>query len=451
MGIVAVCERTVITFQLWLLHCLARLLTMISLKFLYSSPLGALLTGAGRSGKCPESDDQVLPADRDPAVAGDPAWASYAASIPRAQSYKGVLLQGYLLHPHVIRGLADFKIRNDDVFIVTYPKSGTTWMEEIVSLIMNGGDPDRVKNKLLVYRVQHLEVGPPVGHLWHLRKTRSPRLLATHLPLKLIPKQLQQAKCKIIYVVRNPKDNAVSYYHHHKMSTFLGNFKGSWDEFLNHYMSGHVVYGSWFDHVLPYWKFHLEHPDRVMFVSFEELKIELGSMVQRISQFLGRPLGPDALAAVANHCTFDQMKNNNMVNREVLPISDLFDMTQSKFMRKGIIGDWKNYFTDEQSQAFDEQYAERMAGSGLDLVFEPQDALDRMRKFGRIIVDPEPKMIWNRRDGTDSNANNEEDKEADSSGKRHFPCFFDSPPLTRRREAVLHHPFMTPDPLTLTG
>ncbi|KAL1419512.1 hypothetical protein MTO96_025256 [Rhipicephalus appendiculatus] len=334
-----------------------------------------------------------------PAVAGDPAWSTYAASIPRAQSYKGVLLQGYLLHPHVIRGLADFKIRNDDVFIVTYPKSGTTWMEEIVSLIMNGGDPDRVKNKLLVYRVQHLEVGPPVGHLWHLRKTRSPRLLATHLPLKLIPKQLQQAKCKIIYVVRNPKDNAVSYYHHHKMSTFLGNFKGSWDEFLEHYMSGHVVYGSWFDHVLPYWKFHLERPDRVMFVSFEELKIELGSMVQRISP----------------------MKNNNMVNREVLPISDLFDMTQSKFMRKGIIGDWKNYFTPEQSESFDQQYAERMADSGLDLVFEPQDALDRMRKFGRIIVDPEPKMSWARRDGTDSNANNEEDKEADNSGKRPVP------------------------------
>lgn len=176
-------------------HVLTRLLSMISLKFLYSSPLGALLTGS-RIGKCPESE-QVVPAERDPAVAGDTRWSRYAAAIPRAQSFKGVLLQGYLLHPHVLRGLADFKIRQDDVFIITYPKSGTTWMEEIVSLIMNGGDPDRVKNKLLVYRVQHLEVGPPVGHLWHLRKTRSPRLLATHLPLKLIPIQLQQAKCKV--------------------------------------------------------------------------------------------------------------------------------------------------------------------------------------------------------------------------------------------------------------
>ncbi|XP_064484684.1 sulfotransferase 1B1-like [Ornithodoros turicata] len=430
---------------------------MISLKFLYSNPLGALLTGSkchstsssssstggnGTSTTSGNSDEwAVVPADQDPAVVRDPQWQRYALSIPRAQSFRGVLLQGYLVHPHVLRGLHDFKIRADDVFVITYPKSGTTWMEEIVSLIYNGGDPERVKNKLLAYRVQHLEVGPPVGHLWHLRKTRAPRLLATHLPLRLIPKQLQQAKCKVIYVIRNPKDNAVSYYHHHKISTFLGNYKGSWDEFLAHYMDGHVVYGSWFEHVLPYWQFYLEHPDRVMVVSFEELKIDLSGMVRRISQFLGKPLGADAIAAVANHCSFDQMKNNNMVNREVLPITDLFDMSQSKFMRKGIIGDWKNYFTPEQSKAFDELYAERMADSGLDLVFEPQDALERMRKLGRIIVTPDPRVSW---------GSSDPDTPDEEGSTQSCPCFFDSPTLTRR-DVPLHHSFLTPDPLSLTG
>lgn len=74
---------------------------------------------------------------------------------------------------------------------------GTTWTEEIVSLVYHDGDPDAVRNKLLAYRVEHLEVGRPLGHLRHLRKLPSPRLMATHLPLPLIPKQLRQGNSKV--------------------------------------------------------------------------------------------------------------------------------------------------------------------------------------------------------------------------------------------------------------
>lgn len=351
---------------------------MLSLKFLYTSPLGSLVTGWRRKSKGKQVRGEI------PDLTEDPVRAAYVKSIPRAQWFGGVLLQGYLVHQDVLRGIEDFEIRDDDVFIVTYPKSGTTWTEEIVSLVHHDGDPNAVRNKLLAYRVEHLEVGRPVGHLRHLRKLRSPRLMATHLPLSLIPKQLRQGKCKIIYVVRNPKDNAVSYYHHHRMSTFLGNFKGSWEEFLNLYMKGYLVYGSWFDHVLPYWKFCQEHPDRMLFISFEELKLDLPGMVSRIASFLGKPLSLEAIAAISNHCTFEQMKSNNMVNREVLPISDLFDMTESKFMRKGIIGDWKNYFTNEQNIAFSKLYNEKMQNSNLELIFDPEE-IDNRNNNGEII------------------------------------------------------------------
>ncbi|GIY75677.1 amine sulfotransferase [Caerostris extrusa] len=109
----------------------------------------------------------------------------------RSPNLQGVLLQGYLVPPTVLEGLDDFEIRDDDVFIITYPKSGTTWTEEIVSLIYQGGDVKRVEKELLVYRVHHLEVGRPFGHLRYLRKVKSPRLMATHLPLPLIPQTTQ--------------------------------------------------------------------------------------------------------------------------------------------------------------------------------------------------------------------------------------------------------------------
>ena len=42
----------------------------------------------------------------------------------------------------------------------------------------------------------------------------------------------------------------------------------------------------------------------------------------------------------------------------------------SKFMRKGEVGDWKNYFTDKQNEEFDKQYAEKMKESGLEFQWE---------------------------------------------------------------------------------
>ncbi|XP_022245995.1 sulfotransferase family cytosolic 1B member 1-like isoform X2 [Limulus polyphemus] len=335
---------------------------MFSLKFLYENPIGALIT-KHRSRK-----GEVVRASKCFSSISDPLWESYVRSIPQAQYYRNVLMQGYFVPPSILEGLENFEIRPHDIFIITYPKSGTTWTEEIISLIYNGGDTKKVQKKLLIFRVHHLEVGRPIGHLRFLRKLRSPRLMATHLPLDLIPKQLREAQCKI--------------------STSLGNYTGSWDDFLTLFLKGHLVYGSWFDHVLSYWKFHQQHPEKVLFISYEELKMDLERMIERIANFLDRPLHPEAIKNIAHHCSFDQMKNNNMVNREQLPVTDFFNMSHTKFMRKGIIGDWKNYFTPEQNETFEKVCKEKMAGSGLHLVFEPSDAYKRMQAHGRIIDSP---------------------------------------------------------------
>ncbi|XP_054711563.1 sulfotransferase 1B1-like [Uloborus diversus] len=353
---------------------------MLSLKLLYKSPLASFVNGFRKRKK-----KEVIQAIDDPTLESDPLRAEYVASVPEAQLFRGVLLQGYLVPPSVLEGLEDMPIREDDVFVITYPKSGTTWTEEILSLIYKGGDVRKVERQLLIYRVLHLEVGRPFGHLRFLRKLHSPRLMATHLPLPLLPKELRQAKCKIIYVMRNPKDTAVSYYHHHKMSTFLGNITDSWDKFLAHFMAGHVVYGSWFDHVFPYWEFCKQHPDKVFFLSYEEMKLDLRGMVTRLCEFLEKPLNEEAIDTIVDHCTFESMKTNKMVNREVLPITDLFDMSKSKFMRKGIIGDWKNYFTPEQSKAFDELCETYTSKSDLPFVFEPEEAMKAFLSHGRII------------------------------------------------------------------
>ena len=58
---------------------------------------------------------------------------------------------------------------------------------------------------------------------------------------------------KFIYVARNPKDVAVSLYHHSRLLTHC-EFDGDWDCFFEIFMEGKNEMGSWFDHVPDWWK-----------------------------------------------------------------------------------------------------------------------------------------------------------------------------------------------------
>ena len=56
---------------------------------------------------------------------------------------------------------------------------------------------------------------------------------------------------KYIYVVRNPKDVAVSFYHHTKRyNDSMYHFTGDWNDYFELFLKGEVEFGSWFDHVL---------------------------------------------------------------------------------------------------------------------------------------------------------------------------------------------------------
>jgi hypothetical protein len=64
-------------------------------------------------------------------------------------------------------------------------------------------------------------------------KMERPRHFKTHLPFSLLPPNLEY-KCKVVYVARNPKDVAVSYYHLSKF-IMLHDFNGRFDKFWEYF------------------------------------------------------------------------------------------------------------------------------------------------------------------------------------------------------------------------
>ncbi|XP_068616394.1 sulfotransferase family 2, cytosolic sulfotransferase 3 [Brachionichthys hirsutus] len=239
----------------------------------------------------------------------------------------------------------EFKFKDEDVVAVTYPKSGTVWMQEILPLVLNGGDLTPIQTIPNWDRVPWLEekrLALVVDNL------ASPRALVSHFPYHLMPPSFHASKAKVIYVMRNPKDVLVSSYYFHQMASFLHD-PGSFDEFMASFLEGKVLFGKWTDHVKS-WK-NTELGDRIMYITYEDMVQDLPAALRRMSDFLGRNLSEEVIQKIAEHCSFKAMQDNNMSNFKLVP-KELLDSDKSPFLRKGIVGDWKNHFTSEQLPTF---------------------------------------------------------------------------------------------------
>ncbi|XP_026188925.1 cytosolic sulfotransferase 2-like [Mastacembelus armatus] len=252
-----------------------------------------------------------------------------------------------------------FRARPDDILIATYPKAGTTWVSYILDLLYFGQTcPNRQTSIPLNERVPFLEISIPslpTGKDLADQLITTPRLIKTHLPVQFVPKSFWDQKSRIVYVARNAKDSAVSYFHFGRMNNAQPD-PGQWSTFLQNFMDGKVVFGSWYKHVNEWWEKKQTYSN-LHYMFYEDLIEDSGREIDQLCSFLGLSPSVEEKESIVTGVTFDVMKENKMIS---FSTAQMMNHRVSPFMRKGKVGDWKNHFTVAQNEWFDEDYKQKM-------------------------------------------------------------------------------------------
>ncbi|XP_060094431.1 amine sulfotransferase-like [Heteronotia binoei] len=282
--------------------------------------------------------------------------------------HKGFYFQPDLATAEYIDSLEDFEIRDSDVFLVTYPKSGTAWTQNILSLIYHEGHRNGTEDTDLMDRVPWVEYN--IRSMDYIHRP-SPRLFASHLPYYLVPKGLRNKRAKVIYVSRNPKDVLVSYYHFSRVAAKFET-AGDFGSFMEKFLAGEVLASSWLDHVEGWYA----HKDdfNILFLTYEEMKKDLRRSVLKVCSFLGKNVSEEELQDVVDKATFDKMRMDPRTNYENMP-PEILEKGKGHYLRKGTVGDWKNIMTVAQNERFDNVLKKRMQNLPLRYCWDINDDL----------------------------------------------------------------------------
>ncbi|KAF4367309.1 hypothetical protein F8388_025727 [Cannabis sativa] len=275
--------------------------------------------------------------------------------------------------PNVLAFQKNFIPKDDDIIMTSFPKSGTTWLKSLLFSILNRRNYNN-NNPLLTTVPHHLvsffefQIYANYPHNLHNFTTMpSPRLVSTHIPYASLPDSiLKVSKSRIIYISRNPLDVIVSLWYY--ASGHPDRLSDEWtiEYFVDKFCKGETEFGSYWDHVLGFWKASLDRPEKVLFLKYEDLKEKSVCQLKRVAEFIGLPFSQEEESEGVVEQIMDMCSLNKLKNLDVNKHGEFKPKLHNKlFFRKGQIGDWINHLTPSMAERVNQIVAEKLSDSGL--------------------------------------------------------------------------------------
>jgi Sulfotransferase domain len=286
-----------------------------------------------------------------------------------------------------------------DIFVCSYPKSGTTWTQNLVVRLLAAWAEMELPPD---WHLSHSAPFYEVNQYWKADGQRIPpqtpiigtnssgisiayRVFNTHLRPHQLP---ENAKC--VYVMRDAMDVMVSFYHHFiNMSNDDGGYSGTAEIFCHDFLHGTIAYGAWEDHIEAWLAESetLNSSTNMLLLHYHEMKQDLSKEATRLAKFLGVPeVDINRVLAIAlPACTFDAMKHERWrytpqsVSWKKDPQTG---QSYDKFVRKGQVGDGNHFVQNTFTVTLHEKWVEnqRRARRRWQKVGIGQDIVDKYLK-----------------------------------------------------------------------
>jgi hypothetical protein len=246
----------------------------------------------------------------------------------------------------------DVDIFPDDRLLVSYPRSGNTWVRFLIANVMSPDEPatfanieDRIPD---IYKNR----GRPLDHV------ARPRLLKSH-------ESFDPRYGAVIYIVRDPRDVVVSYYHYQRKVRRIRD-RFPLDRYVARFVSGTVArYGSWGEHVASWLAAGRGH-SAFLLLRYEDLLDHPLRELDRVAAFLHLPRTHRQIAEAVELSSIDRLRTLEAAQADEW-ITTRGTRKDIPFIRAGSRGGWRSVLSEQSVGQIEAAWGDLMRTFGYEL------------------------------------------------------------------------------------
>nr|WP_285853728.1 sulfotransferase domain-containing protein [Oceanobacillus luteolus] len=240
-----------------------------------------------------------------------------------------------------------YKFQEDDICIVAYPKSGNNFLLFLVATLLYKKKLDWATKGMMI---QNIDSEPIVG-------LPSPHLVWSH-------HGYDPTYPKVIYLVRDPRDIVISYYHH--FQKYFGDTR-SFNDFFDAFMEGSIGPGFW-DKNIESWLDNQKNVNNgFLLIKYEDLLENTFKEAQRIIKFLNLNRTNKEINEAVKWASFDNMKELEKKQHEHLNGRSPLVNPNIPFVREGRSNSWKSVLSQTQQIQINEKFYKTLKRLGYDI------------------------------------------------------------------------------------